>query len=455
MENPPATPNEQEADTLDLQQKIAFLQQTLNSVAASLSQISASATPTSTTAQGSAVQNEQQLPPAIQQNVNPDLNALPGSNQISHNFAQYRDRSPDRQSEMSYRDNHRPQSRNSLVTFYNEIPSFLQNEKPPTFDGKKFSPPQFLEKLQEYFEQHEIMQDKFRLACAKRSLEKHYEVLLNRNSKNLKNYDDFEAMFLEEFWSTSDRLKYREQIFKDKFRSVSKNESLYSFFRNTLDKVEKYYPEIPFEDFKLKFTAQIPSIIALFVKSSNIANMTALSALIKSVDDCGDTLFETKTAPKRENDRRRSPDRHASNEHYHRNDNQSNNRGRGDLRHRPYNNKSRGNWNTRYNEQRVNMIHGFEHVPHQQSYYAQPSHYRSRGRGRGGYNNRYNWNAQKNRQYTNNLIETRLTQFQDNISKLIYNRLGDNSSQQPRHEMGGTQSANENSTTNTNPEAEN
>jgi len=233
MPDPPST---SEADTDNIQQQLAILQQTLNSVSTSLLQISTPSTPTMTTAQGSAMQIQQQPPPVIQQNVIHDINALPGPTdssaqqlrhqiggmQISQNIVQNRDPSPDRQSEISYRDINRAQSRNSFVTYYNEIPSFLQNEKPPTFDGKKFSPPQFLEKLQEYFEQHDIVRDRFRLACAKLSLEKHYEILLNRNSKKLKFYTDFEVMFLEEFWSPSDRLKYRDNIFKEKFQSLIK-----------------------------------------------------------------------------------------------------------------------------------------------------------------------------------------------------------------------------------------
>jgi hypothetical protein len=430
-------PNTSEADTNDIQQQLAILQQTLNSVSTSLLQISTPSTPTMTTAQGSAVQIQQQPPPVIQQNVIHDINALHGPTdssaqqprhqiggmQISQNFVQNRDPSPDRQSEISYRDINRAHSRNSFVTYYNEIPSFLQNEKPPTFDGKKFSPPQFLEKLQEYFEQHDIIQDRFRLACAKRSLEKHYEILLNRNSKKSKFYSDFEDMFLEEFWSPIDRLKYRDNIFNEKFRSSSKSESLYSFFRNTLDKVEKYYPEIPFEDFKLKFTAQIPSLIALFVKSSNISNMEALTALIKSVDECDS--YELQATPRRERERNRSPNRSAHNDERRR-DNQN------------YN-KSRGNWHARSDEQHVNLIHSFDREPQQEYYSHQRSHYNSRGRGRGRYKP-YNWNA--NRQNTNNLIDARLSEIQENITKLINSTVGENenSSQQPRHQMGGTPS---------------
>jgi len=160
--------------------------------------------------------------------------------------------------------------------------------------------------------------------------------------------------------------------------------------------------------------------------------MEALTALIKSVDGCDS--YELQATPRRERERNRSPNLSAHNDERRR-DNQNFNRDRVDFSHRPYN-KSRGNWHARSNEQQVNMIHEFEHIPHQQSYYTQPSHYRSRGRGRGRYKP-YNWNA--NRQNTNNLIDRRLSEIQENITKLISSPVGENenSSQQPRHQMGG------------------
>lgn len=359
-------------NTMDIAKHLAALQQAITSAKTTLQQFSALVTPTPTTEQGTAVQNEPLPPPVSTENTNPVFNASAGPNLNSHDIerGRARSRSPSQQSEASYRN--RPHSRNSFVTFNNDIPHFLLNEKPPQFDAKKNSPPQFLEKLQEYFDRHEIMQDRYRLACAKRSLQRYHEELVNRHNRKLKSYDDFEKMFLTEFWSTSDRLNFRENIFKEKFKTDSKSESLYKFYRRTLDHVEKYYPELSFEEFKLKFSAQIPNIAAIFVKNTNIPDFDALTTLMKSMDDCNS--FEWGAAPRRErqrSERRRSPGRRAPNRDRRdeRRDDQSEDRrderqrygnykGRGDYRSRPYN-KSRGN------EQLVNMIHGFENGQNQ------------------------------------------------------------------------------------------
>jgi hypothetical protein len=211
----------------------------------------------------------------------------------------------------SWRDNKTPSRENSpcrLADEYrtlprdsneteHEIPKFHLWGRPPVFDVNKDSPPQFLEKLREYINVNQISSEKYKIALAKRGLERKHKYELNKFSRFLRTYNDFEIGFLEEFWSIRSKIKQRERLFKEKFQSCIQDESIYDFYTRTLHRVTIYYPDIDFEEFKFKISCQVPSEIGVFLQNPNIHDFGTLDNFMKSISEWHPSNFSASNNP--------------------------------------------------------------------------------------------------------------------------------------------------------------
>jgi hypothetical protein len=83
-------------------------------------------------------------------------------------------------------------SRNSFVSFRNDLPQFLVEEKPPVFNKKYMSPPQYLDSLKEYFDTQGIHTNASKLACARFGLKKNNESWFDIHSDKINCFTDFE-----------------------------------------------------------------------------------------------------------------------------------------------------------------------------------------------------------------------------------------------------------------------
>jgi hypothetical protein len=304
------------------------------------------------------------------------------------------------------------------------IPKFLKRERPPEFDAKKMTPPQYLEKLKEYIENQQIKSDKFKIACAKRGLERNHDQALHRISRYVQTFSEFEFLFLKEFWSTNDKIKQKEKIFKEKFHSLIKDESIYEFYRRTLDQVEKYYPEITLEELKLKFSDQVPDMLRLFIQNPSITDLEALNNLMKTMGDLS-LDFMANSNQKNDRSRRQSPDSQSHEKDFNKRENKNYTLSK-DYRQRPYN--SRGNQKPHGQAHRVNVIQEVESTE-KNSCRGNNSHYRGNSsqykmNNQGGYRGREkpyqrNYNQQGRISNIQNDIDAKLNSFQQNIAKLI------------------------------------
>lgn len=342
------------------------------------------------------------------------------------------------------------------------VPKFLLRERPPKFDAKTMCPPQYLEKLKEYIDNHQIKSDKFKISCAKRGLERYHETELRGFSRYINTFSDFEFLFLREFWSTSDKIKQRDRVFKEKFRSRIKDESVYDFYKRIIDQVEKYYPEISLEELKLKFSDQVPGVLSLFIQNSNIKDLDALNNLMKTMGECSSFDFAALSNQKHEKTRRRSPERHHSPA---RDSDKTDDRNYEKKDNRQQQNNFRGNKRPRGESHRVNVIQEVDSASqnnyrgnssnyrgHSSNYQGNSSNYRGNSsqykmnNNRGGYSGRGkpyqrnygNYNQQSHNSNSQSM-DDKLNIFQKSIAKMIdekFKSMGNNS--QPRQEMGGT-----------------
>jgi len=188
------------------------------------------------------------------------------------------------------------QTRESNETEH-EIPNFHLWGRPPDFDADKDSPPQHLEKLREYLKVNQVNSEKYKIALAKRGLERKHKKELSRFSRFLRTYSDFEVGFLEEFWSTRSKLKQRNRLFNEKFQSRIPDESIYDFYLRSLSRVTIYYPDIDFEEFKFKISTQVPSEITIFLQNPKIENFCALDKFMKSISEWHPSNFSANRKP--------------------------------------------------------------------------------------------------------------------------------------------------------------
>jgi hypothetical protein len=155
---------------------------------------------------------------------------------------------------------------------HNDFPQFLKDEKPPSFNKKLMSPPQYINALKEYFDVQNIYSDISKLACARYGLKKHCENWFHIHGDKLVNFKDFERYFFDDMWSERDELYFRNTIFAEEFRSIKKYESLVDFFESNYAKAVNHFPLMTFEELKLKFLAKItraPDLDILVANSSN------------------------------------------------------------------------------------------------------------------------------------------------------------------------------------------
>jgi hypothetical protein len=178
-----------------------------------------------------------------------------------------------------------------------EIPKFHLWGRPPDFNADKDSPPQHLEKLREYLNVNQVKSEKYKIALAKRGLERKHKKELSRFSRFIRTYDDFEMGFLEEFWSTRSKLKQRDRLFNEKFQARISDESIYDFYLRTLQRVTIYYPGIDFEEFKFKISNQFPSEIRIFLQNPKIENFCALDNFMKSISEWHPSNFSASSSP--------------------------------------------------------------------------------------------------------------------------------------------------------------
>jgi hypothetical protein len=446
--DPPAEgqpPNQEELAGLFT--RLNFIRGTINNFETQLKQFPAL---TSTPSNSQNVTNQQHQNGQSSQNaIPPQLpfeNDLINDNneveRVSRRDQIWRNQPPSRDSSRGRDDEFRTISRCSSTEPEEVIPKFLLRERPPEFDFKTMSPPQYLEKLRDYIETHQIKSDKFKIACAKSGLERRYKVELHRFSRYVKTYSEFETMFLREFWSTKEKVKQRESVFKEKFQSRNKDESVYEFYRRTLDLVEKYYPEITMEELKFKFSEQVPGLLSVFIHNPNINDLDALNELMKSIGEWSNLDLSDLSNQKNEKTKRRSPERNSYQREY-KNSTQNDRdyHSRNEYRQRPYN--SRGNKNSQGETHRVNMVQEVANTS-QNNYRGYNSHYKMNNRG--GYRGQgkpysQNYNHQN---YSSNFqsdIDAKLNIFQQNIEKIMDDRFKAFENRlQPRQEMGGTAS---------------
>lgn len=183
----------------------------------------------------------------------------------------------------------RPESRDpevSLHPVHNDLPRFLNEKKPPSFNIKLISPPRYIDALKEYFNLQNIYSDKSKLACAKYGLKRRYENWFDIHGDKIENFIDFENCFIDDMWSEKDQLAYKSTIFAEEFRSIKKDESLVDFFERNYSKVVNHFPLMSFEELKIKFSAQIPQIQNFYVIIANTSSYDSFKDQLKCLDYC-------------------------------------------------------------------------------------------------------------------------------------------------------------------------
>jgi hypothetical protein len=178
-----------------------------------------------------------------------------------------------------------PHSHHYLNNFDKAFNCTSLKEKPPQFDSN-ITPPQYLANLENYFKKHKIEEDSIKIICAKRGLEKRNKHFIVKHiSHKIYNFDAFKALFLQKFWTTREKDKIKDCIFREKFRSRVKNESLENFLWRIKNLAFNTFPEIDFAEFKLKFLELVPDKVKSRIKSSLSAqDMESLRNLIKSTE---------------------------------------------------------------------------------------------------------------------------------------------------------------------------
>jgi hypothetical protein len=226
------------------------------------------------------------------------------------------------------------------------LPKFFEKEKPPVFDPKIFSPPQFLEKLEEYFEKQNVTGEHSQFLCAKYAMQDNKRVWVEFNNSRMRTYTDFKDIFLKSFWSGADKVAYKESIFKEKFRSVDENESLCDFFQRQFTRAIQHFPEMHFLEMKLHFRNQLPQEISLSLAQPYINNIDAMHDVLKEIDYVNFNFSQ------------KAPESASASNEYKQKATFSQNY-RGNNRYQPYsNNYTRGGRTSSHNaaEVKVNMI---------------------------------------------------------------------------------------------------
>lgn len=299
----------------------------------------------------------------------------------------------------------RSESRSSFVSFNNDLPQFLQEEKAPSFDKKLMSPPQYIEALKDYFRTQNIYSEMSKLACARFGLKKRYNTWFDIHSEKIDTFHDFEKCFISDLWSEGDQLAYKDEIFAEKFRSDKKEESLSEFFERNYSKAVKYFPMMSFAEIKLKFAAQVPGIINFDVLIANTSSYEKLKNKLKSFDRCKTVQnnygSKNNAAVSKQNSSSHKDSRdnqNNSNRNDNTNYNKSNNYYRGNSRYQPYQQRNYQRLNgNRPREHGVYNIQQVSDAPHAQARndYQQE---RRTFRGRGGPRR---WNNYRRRDNSN------------------------------------------------------
>ena len=205
-----------------------------------------------------------------------------------------------------------PESRDSNISpnpLHNDLPQFLRDEKPPSFNKKLMSPPQYINALKEYFDVQNIYSDISKLACARYGLKRHCENWFDIHSDKLVNFQDFERYFFDDMWSERDQLYFRNTIFAEEFRSIKKYESLVDFFESNYAKAVNHFPLMTFEELKLKFLAKITRVPDLDLLIANCSNYDSLKNILRSYDSIkpvGNSYKSTASSSKKNSSSKRT-----------------------------------------------------------------------------------------------------------------------------------------------------